>query len=136
MWEVLKLPSTLGSTSQPTGLLWVFPEDSGSQPSIQELVNRGTVLRASDQILVVRRHITTQDVCRLLCLKQPLQRRCSKAVDRLVLSGHKTAPTGGKLEIVMVDVLCSYICITMEKFVFHSLLGIYSSLPQNMHFLH
>lgn len=39
------------------------------QTSVQELVNRGTVLGARDQILVVSRHITTQDICWLLYLQ-------------------------------------------------------------------
>lgn len=51
-------PSTLAfSGSSPVG------------PSIQELVNRGTILGARDHVLVVRRYVTTQDVCRLLYLE-------------------------------------------------------------------
>lgn len=51
-------PSTLAfSGSSPVG------------PSIQELVNRGTTLGARDHVLVVRRYVTTQDVCRLLYLE-------------------------------------------------------------------
>lgn len=38
-------------------------------PSIQELVNRGTILGARDQIPIVRRCVTTQDVCGLLYLE-------------------------------------------------------------------
>ena len=34
-------------------------QDCGLQPSIQELVNSGTVPGARDQVLVVGRHITT-----------------------------------------------------------------------------
>lgn len=45
-------------------------QDHGTQPSIQELVNCGTVLGARDQILVVRGHIATQDFCRLLYLER------------------------------------------------------------------
>lgn len=45
------------------------PAGPGTQPSVQELVNRGTVLGARDQILVVGGHIATQDFCRLLFLE-------------------------------------------------------------------
>ena len=44
----------------------------GSSPAgalIQELVNCGTILGACDHILVVRRYVTTQDVCGLLYLE-------------------------------------------------------------------
>lgn len=49
--------------------LGLHQQEHGTQMSVQELVNRGTVLGARDQILVVGRHITTQDVCRLLYLQ-------------------------------------------------------------------